>query len=688
MAEFPLLLIFAVVASVVSILISLFLAKFVMAKDPGNEEMKKVASYIEQGANAFLKRQYTTLFVFVAGFSVVILFLTWPVLNGGQMLTYILGSGASALAGILGMKVGVKANTRTSQASLSGLAPAFNVSFFGGAVMGLAVVGLALMGVTIIYMITGDSRIVLGFSFGASSIALFAKAGGGIYTKTADVGADLVGKGEFSLPEDDPRNPAVIADNVGDNVGDIAGMGADLFDSYVASLLAAIILGGTFAIQFVPMMQSLPLIVSATGLVSTLIGIMYTKGAVKDKPGVALNNGTYITCLIFAGLNALMTYFCTLSSGAPDAAILWKNYIAQIVGLLAGVVIGLTTDHYTDDSKKPVQNIAKSATTGHATVILSGFAYGLESAAAPTLGIVVAMAVAYICGGFYGIAMASVGMLSIIGTIVSNDAYGPIVDNAKGIAEQGKLPEEAIDLCDKLDSAGNTAKAVTKGFAIGAAALTVLGLLFSFVEESTGLGGVLNLDLENPSVIIGALIGSVMPALFSAILVRAVQENAEVMVAEIHRQFKENPGILKNEALPDYAKCVDIATKGALQKLVLPIVLSIAGPVLTGIIFGLSALAAYLVGTIISGLLLSLLMSNAGGAWDNAKKYIEDGNFGGKGTEAHKAGITGDTVGDPFKDTAGPSINTLQAVQCLTSSMFIPLFVLINTGEGLVKFVT
>jgi len=376
-----------------------------------------------------------------------------------------------------------------------------------------------------------------------------------------------------------------------------------------------------------------------------------------------------------------------------DPSLLWRNYGSQIVGLFAGVIIGLTTDYYTDTDKKPVQEIAKAAQTGHAMVILSGFAYGLESVAAPTIGIIIAMASSYAFGGYYGIASASVGMLSVIGTIVSNDAYGPIVDNAKGIAEQGKLPEEAINLCDKLDAAGNTAKAVTKGFAIGAAVLTVLGLLFSFVEEANTAGGImyggtwvdLNLDLEAPNVIIGAIIGSMMPAIFSAVLIRAVQVNAEEMVKEIHRQFREDPGILKGTSKADYAKCVDIATLGALKKLIVPIVLSIVGPLATGLVFGLNALAAYLVGTILSGLLLSLLMSNAGGAWDNAKKYIEDGNYGGKGSEAHKAGITGDTVGDPFKDTAGPSINTLQAVQCLTSSMFIPVFILVNTGAGLFK---
>ena len=664
-----LMLIFPLIAAILSIILSVKLTKFVDAKDPGNEAMQTVTKYIADGADTFMKRQYTTLAYFVAGLAVIIFLMGFP--NWAQTISYLLGSLASGYAGWLGMKVGVKANTRTAQAAREGLAAAFNVSFFGGAVMGLAVVGAALGGVTILYMITPDPHIILGFSFGASSIALFAKCGGGVFTKTADVAADLVGKGEFELPEDDPRNPAAIADNVGDNVGDIAGMGADLFDSYVASILAAIFLGGAAAAN-PDMMAAYPIIVSGSGLLAALGGIMFTKSHVKDKPGKALNNGTYVSTALFILVNAIVTLIATFDSSVTDPSVLWANYGAGVIGLLSGVLIGITTDYYTNDEKKPTQNIAKSAESGHATVILSGFAYGLESVAAPTIGIVIAMAIAWVLGGPLGIANASVGMLAIIGTIVSNDAYGPIVDNARGIAEQGGLDEEVITLCDHLDSAGNTAKAVTKGFAIGAAALTVLGLLYTFVQEA-GIA-LSDLSLMQPNVMIGALIGSMMPAIFSAVLIKAVQENAEVMIAEIHRQYKEEPGILKGEVPADFATCIDIATKGSLQKIALPVTLSIAGPVFTGLVFGTPALAAYLVGTILTGFLLSLLMSNAGGAWDNAKKYIEDGNLGGKGTDAHKAAITGDTVGDPFKDTAGPSINTLQAVQSLSASMFLPIF--------------
>jgi len=687
----PIILILAPLAGLLSIVLSLFLAKMVIKFDDGNEAMQRVAGYIREGAYAFLKRQYTTLAIFVAGFSIVILLvipnaITPGALNWQQFLAYLLGSAASSVAGYLGMIVGVRANSRTAQAATKGLAAAFNVAFFGGAVMGLAVVGAAIVGVSVIYWIFGDPAVVLGFSFGASSIALFAKAGGGIYTKTADVGADLVGKGEFNLPEDDPRNPASVADNVGDNVGDIAGMGADLFDSYVASLVAAMVLGASFTGSFpaadVDFFVVLPLLVSAVGLFATLIGIVLTKFQTKDNPGKALNNGTYLTTLVFAGINLLLTLIVTTVGelSAAGAQKVWMNFIAQVMGLFAGVMIGITTDYYTDDSKKPTQKVAASSEKGHAMVILAGFSYGMESVAAPTIGIVVAMAIAWALDTVYGVANAAVGMLAIIGTIVANDAYGPITDNSRGLAEQGGLGEEVIRDCDKLDSAGNTAKAITKGFAIGAAALTVLALLYAYAHEA----GISSVDLLSGPTMIGAFIGAMMPPLFSAVLVKAVEVNAERMVAEIRRQFKEIPGILNGNEKADYAKCVDIATKGAIRELVLPIILSIAGPLLTGILFGTTSLAAFLAASILTGFIFAIFMSNAGGTWDNAKKYVEDGHFGGKGTEAHRAAITGDTVGDPFKDTAGPSINTLITVMSLTSSMFIGVFAWFGAGAGLI----
>lgn len=700
----PPILILAPIAAVLSIILSLYLAKMVIKYPDGNEAMTRVAGYIREGAYAFLKRQYTTLAIFVVGFSIVILFalpnaVTGSGVNWEQFLAYLLGSAASSLAGYLGMIVGVRANSRTAQAATNGLSAAFNVAFFGGAVMGLAVVGTALAGVSILYWIFADPAVILGFSFGASSIALFAKAGGGIYTKTADVGADLVGKGEFNLPEDDPRNPASVADNVGDNVGDIAGMGADLFDSYVASLVAAMILGGAFIgpltddigriliASDVNILVILPLLTSSAGLLATLVGILLTKFQTKDNPGKALNNGTYLTTLVFAGVNLLLTLIVVATPGLSAGAIdkIWACFIAQVMGLFAGVLIGITTDYYTDDSKKPTQKVAEASTKGHAMVILAGFSYGMESVAAPTIGIVIAMAIAWSLDTVYGVANAAVGMLAIIGTIVANDAYGPITDNSRGLAEQGGLGEEVIRDCDKLDSAGNTAKAITKGFAIGAAALTVLALLYAYAETA---GIVLvGVNLLKGSVMIGAMLGAMMPPLFSAILVKAVEVNAERMVAEIRRQFKEIPGILDGNEKADYAKCVDIATKGAIRELVIPIIISIAGPILTGIVFGVIALGAFLAASILTGFIFAIFMSNAGGSWDNAKKFVEDGNFGGKGTEAHKAAITGDTVGDPFKDTAGPSINTLITVMSLVSSMFIGIFLGINGGAGLIPLI-
>jgi K(+)-stimulated pyrophosphate-energized sodium pump len=717
----PLITLIVPIVAVISIAIAIYLAFNVMKKDPGNEAMQTVAGYIEEGANAFIKRQYTTLFAFVGVLGIVILlFLPSPLLetsdpqfgkiwvaggkaNWQQTLAYVFGSVSSGLAGWLGMKVGVKANTRTAEAARKGLTPAFNVSFFGGTVMGLAVTGAALGGIIIFYYIWPDPGVTLGFSFGASTIALFAKAGGGIYTKTADVGADLVGKGEFDLPEDDPRNPAAVADNVGDNVGDIAGMGADLFDSYVASIVAVMIIAASYLLTFsdelgrilsqadIDLLVVYPIIISATGLLASLLGIFYTRFTVKDNPGNALNMGTYVSTIAYIAINTLFTWICTTVPGITDPAIakLWRNNFAGILGLVAGVIIGITTDYYTNDEKKPTQNIAKSGLSGHATVILSGFAYGLESVVMPTIGIIIATAVSWLLDGVYGIATASVGMLAIIGTIVANDAYGPIVDNARGIAEQGGLGEDVIRDCDKLDSAGNTAKAITKGIAIGAAALTVLALLYAYSEEAglvPAFNGGLGVDLLSANVIIGALLGSITPAYFSALLIKAVDRNAEKMIKEIRRQFTEMPGILAGTQKADYAKCVDIATKGALTELVIPIILSIGAPIITGILFGVAGLSAFLAGTIFTGFLFAILMSTAGGAWDNAKKWVEDGNLGGKGTEVHKAVITGDTVGDPFKDTAGPSINTLITVESLTATIFIGVFKFFNGGQGALPF--
>ncbi|MFX0031351.1 MAG: sodium-translocating pyrophosphatase [Candidatus Hodarchaeota archaeon] len=703
--EIPLILIVALIAGVVSIAIALFFRYLVLKEDPGNEKMVEVAGYIEKGAKTYIKVQYKILGLFVIGLFLIIFFLLPspidPVnryaefFNWEQAVAYSVGAVGSMLAGYLGLYVGVKANTRAAQGCTISTKKGFDIAFFGGSVMGLAVVGVALIGVSIVYMIFQTPLVVLGFSFGASSIALFMKCGGGIYTKTADVGADLVGKAEYNLPEDDPRNPATIADNVGDNVGDIAGMGSDLFDSYVASIVAAMMLAAVLSIIEAPlgdvtMSESLrailviaPVVLCGVGLIASLIGIFIIKWRGSEEPGKALNNGTYFATIIFAGIAALFTFFLSIGLSPEGSILLWRIYGALILGLASGIIIGWTSDYFTRDDKKPTRNMANAAKEGHAVVILSGFSYGLISVVPPAVGIVAAMALSYLLGGVFGVAMAAVGMLAIVGTIVSNDAYGPIVDNSRAIAEQGELGEDIIRTADRLDSAGNTAKAITKGFAIGAANLTVLALLFSYSEEAKARGLTLVIDLMNPNVLIGAFLGVVVPALFSALLILAVQRNAAKMVDEIRRQFEENPKILTGEEPADFSKTIDIATKGSLRELVLPSIISIVIPIAVGIVFGVSSLGAFLAGSILSGFVFAVMMSNAGGAWDNAKKWIEDGNLGGKGTDIHKASITGDTVGDPFKDTAGPSINTLLVVMSLTASIFIGLLLIVNGGLGL-----
>ncbi|TXT65989.1 MAG: putative K(+)-stimulated pyrophosphate-energized sodium pump [Promethearchaeota archaeon] len=719
-----------------------------MKEDPGNERMQEVSGYIEKGAKTYLKVQYKILGAFVGGLAVALLFLIKPgELSWFTMIAYLIGSIGSMWAGYMGMIVGVKANTRAAQGCTVSTKKGFEISFFGGCVMGLAVVAVALIGVSSLYWIMAalgvekPAGIVLGFSFGASSIALFMKCGGGIYTKTADVGADLVGKAEYKLPEDDPRNPASIADNVGDNVGDIAGMGSDLFDSYVASIVASMLLATALTQVFTDnaVFIIFPILLSTAGLFASIIGIYIIKIWKSDSPGKLLNGGTYLATILFVIL-AFLIVLLTLPfvTTQNDVNALWGSWICASMGLFSGVVIGWTSDYFTREDKTPTSNMAHAAQEGDAVVILSGFSYGLLSVVPPAVGIITAMALSYFIGvsligsGVYGVGMAAVGMLSIVGTIVSNDAYGPICDNARGIAEQGELGEEVIRIADSLDSAGNTAKAITKGFAIGAANLTVLALLFSFREEAivvikdlglitqytieifntelpieilannfqdllliniikelnppNTLAQFINsgiMDLLSPSVLIGAFIGVVVPALFSALLILSVQRNAAKMVDEIRRQFEEEPKILTGEVAADFNKCIDIATRGSLRELVLPSIISILIPIAVGVLFGITALGSFLAGAILSGFVFAIMMSNSGGAWDNAKKWIEDGNLGGKGTETHKASITGDTVGDPFKDTAGPSINTLLVVMSLTASIFLIFIAALGGGIGL-----
>lgn len=651
--------------SVASIIVALLLFFFVDKKDPGSKRMQEIASYIHEGARAFLKRQNLSLLIFVAAMSVVLFFtLGWVF-----MVAYIFGSMASAAAGLIGMEVAVRANVRsTNAAHKKGLREAFSVAYFGGAVMGLSVVGFALLGIVTVYWITGDVNILLGFSLGASSMALFAKAGGGIYTKTADISADLVGKVELGLPEDDPRNPAVIADNVGDNVGDVAGMGADLFDSYVASIVAAMILGyeqytkGLMSFMYV----YLPILIAAAGIASSLLALITVKLSKGSNPGAILNRITFASVALFL----ILLYVIVTLTGANISV-----FVSTAAGLLAGLVMGLATDYFTSIDRPPTQKIAEAATTGAAINILTGFSYGIESAVPAIVGVGTATMVAwYVSQTFglnplYGIAISAVGMLAIVGTIVSSDAYGPIADNAKGIAEQANLGEEPIKILDRLDAAGNTTKAITKGFAIGAAALTVLALFATYAE----LVDLPLINLINPNVVTGIFIGAMMPPLFSAMVILAVGKNAEVMIDEIRRQVKEKPGILDGTEKPDYARCVDIAEKGALMKLIPPGIISTVVPIITGLILGTEALGGFLAGSIVTGFIFALFMANSGGAWDNAKKFIEDGHYGGKGSEAHKAAVVGDTVGDPFKDTAGPSLNTMITVMSLVASTFAPL---------------
>ena len=665
---------------------------FWVKKQPAvNKKIIEVSDLIHAGANTFMRKEYRILAKFAGVAAVLILILLpSPIWNGNiisnisMMIAYLAGTILSAIAGKIGILVATQANSRAAEGAQKGLKPAFLIGFRGGAVMGLAVVGFSLLGVMAVLMITADASVLLGFSFGASSLALFAKAGGGIFTKTADVAADLTGKVELGIPEDDPRNPAVIADNVGDNVGDVAGMGADLFDSNVAAMASALVMaqaldGGT------GVNSAMVFCYAAIGLLASIIGIACARVGKNGNPTRALNSSTYSTTAIFIVLTAAATW---LLDGFE-----WRIWGASAVGLVVGVIIGITTDYFTDDSKPIVQKVAHASQSGAAFTILSGVSYGFISALPAMVGIAVSALTAYkLCEplgegyALFGIAMAAVGMLSIVGMIISNDAYGPIVDNARGLAEMGGLGEETIRVADELDSAGNTVKAVTKGFSIGAAGLTVISLLGAYMSEvnvslaSMGKELITGFDIMEPTVFFGILIGAAVPAVFSAMLMLGVDKNAQKMVQEIHRQFREIAGLRegKEDVKADYDTCINIATEGALDELIPAGLLAIAATVLVGFIGGPLAIGGFLLGNIVSGLFLALFMSNAGGLWDNSKKYIEAGNEGGKGSEAHKAAVTGDTVGDPFKDTAGPSINTQITVVSLVASLLASLFAAIS----------
>ena len=655
-------LIAGVVIGLLALVFAFIKASFIKKQSAGNARMVEISTYIHEGAMAFLKREYRSLIFFVAALFVILGF----VINWITAICFIAGAIFSIIAGYVGMRVATMANVRTANAAHeSGMPKALNVAFAGGTVMGMCVVGLGLLGTSIVWMIFKDANIVTGFGLGASSIALFARVGGGIYTKAADVGADLVGKVEAGIPEDDPRNPAVIADNVGDNVGDVAGMGADLFESYVGAIISAITLG---ALAFSDNGIAFALALCSVGIVSSIIGTLFVKG---DKnPQKALDMATWGSSII----TIIASYFLStkiLGSIQP--------FYAIVAGVVVGLIIAKVTEYYTAAEYKPVQKVAEESETGASTNIIAGLSVGMMSTAIPMIVISIGILAAFFLAGgaaspvngLYGISLAAIGLLATAATTIAVDAYGPVADNAGGIAEMCGLPENVRDITDKLDSVGNTTAAVGKGFAIASAALTALALFASYTQAV----GLEKIDLTNPLTIAGVFIGGMLPFLFSSLTMDAVGKAANQMIEEVRRQFKSIPGIMEGTAKPDYGKCVDISTKAALKEMVIPGLLAVVCPVLVGILLGTEALGGLLAGSLVTGVLMAIFMSNAGGAWDNAKKYIESGVHGGKGSDAHKAAVTGDTVGDPFKDTSGPSLNILIKLMTIVALVFAQVFV-------------
>ena len=669
-------IIVALAAGGAALLFAALTAFNVLRADPGNQRMRAIGDSIREGAGTFLRREYLVLTPFViivaAGLWVLIDWWTLNDSDGGgwgiftlvpkTAIAYLAGTICSATAGFIGMSVAVRANVRTAAAAMHGLNPALRIAFSSGSVMGITVVGIGLLGVTILYVIFQDVTVIAGFGMGASSIALFARVGGGIFTKAADVGSDLVGKIEAGIPEDDPRNPGVIADNVGDNVGDVAGMGADLFESYVSSIIAAMALAA--AASWKADAAVLPLMLAGAGIVAAILGTFMVRSSEQADFGQllwALRRGIYASAI-------LLVVFALVIVLSLDMEITW--FWAIVTGLAAGLIIGTSTEYYTSYEYKPTQQVAETSQTGAATVMISGIATGMISTVIPLIAVGFTIIIAFELASFYGVALAGVGLLSTLGITLATDAYGPVADNAGGIAEQAQLDPEVRERTDALDALGNTTAATGKGFAIGSAALTSLALLAAFAIAAE----ITEINLLDHTIIVGVLFGAMLPFLFSAFTMKAVGRAAMSIVNEVRRQFREIPGLMEGTAEPDYTECVDIATKGALKEMIVPGLMAVAAPLATGFVLGVEALGGMLIGAVGSGFMLAIMMATAGGAWDNAKKYVELGHYGGKGSDAHKAAVEGDVVGDPFKDTSGPSLNILLKLMAIVSLVFAPVF--------------